>query len=93
MNLGQYVFCYMFSVKKNLNKRILIGLRKSYRVYKIGGSFMAFLLLLFFTCYGGDLHFFVTATLWRTHRPLLTLFWDHSHLYSNRCYKNALITV
>ena len=34
--------------KKNRNKRLLIDLRKSYSVYKIGHSFMAFLLIMYF---------------------------------------------
>ena len=55
---------------------------------------MAFLLLFFFISNGGDLRFFIeTATLWRAHRTFFTLFWDHCHLYSDQCYKNALITV
>ena len=64
--------------KKNRNKRLLIGLRKSYSVYKIGGIFMASLLIyIFFTSNGGDQRFFFgTATLLWKHRTLLTHFWD-----------------
>ena len=58
LSLGRYVFIYIFFVKKNRNKRLLIGLRKSYSVYKIGDSFMAFLLIFFFTSNGGDQRFF-----------------------------------
>ena len=38
----------------------------------------------------GLLFFIVTAT-WRTHWTLLTLFWNHCHLYSDQFYKNTLL--
>ena len=70
----------------------MIGLRKSYSVYKIGGIFMSFLLIFFFTSKNRQSAIFSgTATLWWTLRTLLTHFWDH--FYSDQCYKNALIIV
>ena len=48
ISLGRYIFFYLFLEKKNLNKRLTIGLRKIYSVYKIGDSFMAFLLIIIF---------------------------------------------
>ena len=38
----------IFGKKKNRNKRLSIGLRKIYSVYKIGDSFIAFLFLFIF---------------------------------------------
>ena len=87
LSLGRYVFFYLFLVNKNRNKHLSIGLRKIYSVYKIGDSFMAFLLIIyFFTSNGsGQRYFFVTATLWRTLWKILTHFWDRCHFHSKKC--------
>ena len=86
--LGQYVFFYIFLVNKNHNKCILIGLHKCYSVYKIGDRFMAFLLVIAAICdFNHDCDIAVDIS------DTFDTIWNHSHLYSDQCYKNALITV
>ena len=46
LSLGRYVFFCIFLVK-NRSKRLLICLRKNYSIYKIGDSFMSFLIIIF----------------------------------------------
>ena len=43
--------------KKNRNKRLSVGLREIYSLYKIGDSFIAFLLIYFFSSNGSDQRF------------------------------------
>ena len=74
--------------------RILIGLHKSYSGYKIGDRILTFFFIIsVLLVIRRSANFVRTAILRRTHWTLLKHFWDHSHLYSDQCYKNALITV